>query len=114
MRARVVVIGGGAFGAGSCYHRTRRGIGDVVLLEQATLGSGSTGRSAEVVETQYLAADQVALCAWSIRLFRWLEQEHALPFIHHGYLRLGHSTEALEGFHQSVAFQRMHGLDDAR
>ena len=92
MRAQVVVIGGGAFGASCFYHLTARGVRDVVLLEQATLGSGSTGRSAAVVETQYLAPDQVALCAWSIRVFRRLEEEHALPFVHHGYLRLGHST----------------------
>jgi glycine/D-amino acid oxidase-like deaminating enzyme len=114
MRAQVVVIGGGAFGASCFYHLTGRGVRDVVLLEQATLGSGSTGRSAAVVETQYLAPDQVALCAWSIRLFRRLEQEHALPFVHHGYLRLGHSAEDVAGFHESVALQRAHGLHDPR
>ena len=92
MQAQVVVIGGGAFGASCFYHLTGQGVRDVVLLEQATLGSGSTGRSAAVVETQYLAPDQVALCAWSIRVFQRLEREHALPFVHHGYLRLGHSA----------------------
>ena len=97
MRARVVVIGGGAFGASCFYHLTARGVRDVTLLEQATLGSGSTGRSAAVVETQYLAPDQVALCAWSIRVFQRLEQEHGLPFVHHGYLRLGHSAADVVG-----------------
>jgi sarcosine oxidase, subunit beta len=114
MRGGVVVIGGGAFGASCFYHLCARGVRDVVLLEQATLGSGSTGRSAAVVETQYLAADQVALCAWSMRVFRWLEREHALPFVHHGYLRLGHTNDVVEQFHASVAMQREHGLTDAR
>ena len=114
MRARVVVIGGGAFGASSLYHLTKRGITDVVLLEQATLGSGSTGRSAAVVETQYLLPDQVALCAWSIRVFQWLEREHALPFVHHGYMRLGHAAADVAGFHESIALQRTYGLGDAR
>jgi sarcosine oxidase subunit beta len=114
MKARVVVIGGGAFGASCFYHLTAKGIHDVVLVEQATLGSGSTGRSAAVVETQYLAPDQVALCAWSIRVFQRLEQEHALPFVHHGYLRLGHASADVSGFDQSVALQRSHGLTDAR
>jgi sarcosine oxidase subunit beta len=113
MRAQVVVIGGGAFGASCFYHLTARGVRDVVLLEQATLGSGSTGRSAAVVETQYLAPDQVALCAWSMRVFRRLETEHRLPFVHHGYLRLGHTTEVVAQFHESVAMQRAHGLTDA-
>jgi sarcosine oxidase subunit beta len=114
MQARVVVIGGGAFGASCFYHLTERGVRDVLLLEQATLGSGSTGRSAAVVETQYLAPDQIALCAWSIRLFQRLEREHGLPFVHHGYLRLGHSAGDLSGFHESVRLQRAHGLTDAR
>jgi sarcosine oxidase subunit beta len=114
MKARVVVIGGGAFGASCFYHLTARGISDVALVEQATLGSGSTGRSAAVVETQYLAPDQVALCAWSIRVFRELEREHALPFFHHGYLRLGHAAEDVASFHRSVELQREHGVTDAR
>jgi sarcosine oxidase subunit beta len=114
MKARVVVIGGGAFGASCFHHLTARGISDVALVEQATLGSGSTGRSAAVVETQYLAPDQVALCAWSIRVFRQLEREHALPFFHHGYLRLGHAAEDVASFHRSVELQREHGLTDAR
>jgi sarcosine oxidase, subunit beta len=113
MRARVVVVGGGAFGASAFYHLAARGWTDVLLLEQATLGSGSTGRSAAVVETQYLAADQVALCAWSMRLFRRLELEHGLPFVHHGYLRLGHTAEAIAQFHASVAMQRAQGITDA-
>jgi sarcosine oxidase subunit beta len=113
MRARVVVIGGGAFGASCFYHLCARGVRDVVLLEQATLGSGSTGRSAAVVETQYLAPDQVALCARSMRVFRWLEREHALPFVHHGYLRLGHTDDVVGRFHASVAMQREHGITDA-
>lgn len=113
MKARVVVIGGGAFGASCFYHLTAKGIDDVVLVEQATLGSGSTGRSAAVVETQYLAPDQVALCAWSIRVFQRLEREHALPFVHHGYLRLGHASEDVAGFRQSVALQRAHGLTNS-
>jgi glycine/D-amino acid oxidase-like deaminating enzyme len=113
VRASVVVVGGGAFGASCFYHLCARGVRDVLLLEQATLGSGSTGRSAAVVETQYLAADQVALCAWSIRLFRRLEQEHALPFTHHGYLRLGHTGDVVAQFHASVRMQREHGLTDA-
>jgi glycine/D-amino acid oxidase-like deaminating enzyme len=114
MQAQVVVIGGGAFGASCFYHLAARGVTDVVLLEQATLGSGSTGRSAAVVETQYLAADQVALCAWSIRLFRRLEAEHGLPFTHHGYLRLGHTEDVVAQFRASVAMQRQYGLTDAR
>jgi sarcosine oxidase subunit beta len=113
MRARVVVIGGGAIGASCFYHLVERGVRDVVLVEQASLASGSSGRSAAVVETQYVSPEKIALCAWSMRLFRRLEQEHGLPFVHHGYLRLGHTEDDLTRFQASVALQREHGIHDA-
>jgi len=98
MRADVVVIGGGAIGA-SCFSQlVERGVRDVVLVEQASLASGSSGRSAAVVETQYVTREKIALCAWSMRLFRRLEQERGLPFVHHGYLRLGHTEDDLVRF----------------
>jgi sarcosine oxidase subunit beta len=109
----VVVIGGGAIGTSTFHHLVARGVRDVVLVEQAALGAGSTGRSAAVVETQYVAPDQVALCAWSMRVFQRLEREHALPFVHHGYLRLGHTVEDLARFARSLALQREHGVTDA-
>lgn len=113
MRVQAVVVGGGAIGASCFYHLVERGMRDVLLVEQAAFASGSTGRSAAVVETQYLTPDKIALCAWSMRLFRRLERDHGLPFVHHGYLRLGHSTEDLARFHASVACQREHGVTDA-
>lgn len=113
MRAHTVVIGGGAIGASCFYHLVARGVRDVLLVEQAALASGSTGRSAAVVETQYLDADKIALCAWSMRLFRSLERAHGLPFAHHGYLRLGRTEEELGRFRTSVAVQRELGMTDA-
>jgi sarcosine oxidase subunit beta len=113
MRAHVVVIGGGAIGASAFFHLVERDVPDVVLVEQAALASGSSGRSAAVVETQYVTPEKVALCAWSMRLFRRLEREHGLPFAHHGYLRLGHTEDDLARFQASVALQREHGIRDA-
>ncbi len=52
MGPKVVIIGGGAIGASCLYHLTERGITDAVLLEKDHLCSGSSGRSAGVVETQ--------------------------------------------------------------
>jgi len=113
MRARAVVIGGGAIGTSCFYHLVRGGLRDVLLVEQAGLAAGSSGRSAAVVETQYLERGKIALCAYSMALVRGFEARHGLPFVHHGYLRLGHSAEDLERFRQSVAIQREHGMTDA-
>ena len=42
--ADVVVIGGGAFGAATTYHRARRGAG-VLLIEQHAIGSQTSARA---------------------------------------------------------------------
>ena len=113
MRTDVVVIGGGAIGASCFSYLVERGVRDVLLVEQASLASGSSGRSAAVVETQYVTREKIALCAWSMRLFRRLEQERGLPFVHHGYLRLGHTEDDLVRFQESVELQREYGVADA-
>jgi sarcosine oxidase subunit beta len=112
-RARAVVIGGGAIGTSCFYHLTQRGLHDVLLLEQASLAAGSSGRSAAVVETQYLTESKIALTAWSMAVVRRLARDHGLPFVSHGYLRLGHTPADLERFRESVALQRRHGVTDA-
>ena len=47
--ARVVVIGGGAMGAGLLYHLVKEGWKDVVLCEKGELTSGSTWHAAGLV-----------------------------------------------------------------
>ena len=51
--ADVVVIGAGVMGAASAWRLAERGL-KVVVLEQASPASGSTGRSAAGVRTQFL------------------------------------------------------------
>ena len=41
--ARVVIIGGGALGAGLLYFLTKEGWDDIVLIEKGELTSGSLG-----------------------------------------------------------------------
>jgi sarcosine oxidase subunit beta len=51
--AAVVVIGGGIVGASALYHLAQMGCTDVVLLEQETLASGSTGKASGGIRTQF-------------------------------------------------------------
>lgn len=48
-RAQVVIIGGGIIGCSVAYHLTRRGITDVIVLEQGTLTCGTTWHAAGLV-----------------------------------------------------------------
>ena len=48
-RAQVIVIGGGIIGASIAYHLTKRGVSDVLLLEQGQLTGGTTWHAAGLV-----------------------------------------------------------------
>lgn len=111
---KVVVIGGGVIGASCLYHLAERGITDAVLLEKDHLCSGSSGRSAGVVETQYLTEEDVVLRARSMPLFERFAREDGLPFVRHGYLRLGRTPGDLTGFRRSVETQRRLGIAGPR
>lgn len=46
-------IGGGVMGTSIAFNLARRGFGRVVLLEQNTICSGTSGKSSAVVRTRY-------------------------------------------------------------
>jgi sarcosine oxidase, subunit beta len=108
-----IVVGGGVIGTACLYHLTERGIRDVLLIERETIACGSTGASVAMVETQYLDPNQIALTAYGKRLCDKFEREENLPFVHNGYLRIGHSPADVERFQESVELQRASGVHGA-
>jgi len=44
--AEVVIVGAGAIGYSIAYHLARRGQRDIVVVERATIGAGSTSKAA--------------------------------------------------------------------
>ncbi|MEM7140112.1 MAG: FAD-dependent oxidoreductase [Actinomycetota bacterium] len=74
-RAQVVVVGGGIVGASIAYHLTRRGITDVVVLEQGTLTCGTTWHAAGLVSQLKSTHSLTKLATYSARLFEELEDE---------------------------------------
>jgi dimethylglycine dehydrogenase len=72
--ARVAVIGGGVVGASVLYHLTKLGWRDVVLLERAELTAGSTWHAAGGVHTLNGDSNVAALQAYTIELYREIEQ----------------------------------------
>jgi sarcosine oxidase subunit beta len=112
LTAKVAIIGGGATGLSTAYELSQLGISDVVVLEQAYVASGSSGRSAGVVETQYVDPLDIALRVISRRTFDRFETEHGLHFTHNGYLRIGHTENDARAFEGSVEIQRELGVTD--
>ena len=74
-RAQVVVVGGGIVGCSIAYHLTRRGITDVVVLEQGTLTCGTTWHAAGLVAQLKATHSLTKLATYSARLFEELEDE---------------------------------------
>lgn len=112
-QARVVVIGGGVVGASVLYHLARFGWRDVMLIERAELTSGSTWHAAGTFHTLNANTDMAALQAYTIRLYRELEELTGQSCGLHltGGLILAESHERLDQLRAERAKQRSIGLD---
>ena len=65
-----VVIGGGVMGASILFQLAKRGAGSGLLLEQGTLGFGSTGRSSGVIRMHYSTEVNTRLSWESLNIWR--------------------------------------------
>jgi len=74
-RAQVVVVGGGIVGCSVAYHLARRGITDVLLLEQGQLTGGTTWHAAGLVSQLKSSHSLTRLATYTARLFEELEGE---------------------------------------
>jgi heterotetrameric sarcosine oxidase gamma subunit len=90
-RAAVVVVGGGIVGCSVAHALTKRGVGDVVLLERKALTSGTTWHAAGLVTQLRATANLSRIVLRSIRIFEALEAETGLS---PGFRRTGQITIA--------------------
>ena len=111
-KATVVVVGGGVIGLSAAYHLAAAGVPDVVLVERAAFGSGSTCKAAGGVRAQFSDRVNIELGMRSLRTFEQfreqLDQEIDLHQV--GYLFLLDSPEHVRAFEQSVALQNELGV----
>ncbi|MCW2585663.1 MAG: Sarcosine oxidase subunit beta [Frankiales bacterium] len=110
---RIAVIGAGVSGLATASELLAHGASDVVVLEASHPGSGSSGRSVGMVETQYVAAPDIEVRAFGRRYYDAVERDHGLSFVHGGYLRLASSAQDLESYALSVQRQQDAGVTDA-
>ncbi len=82
--AQVVIIGGGAMGAGLLYHLAHEGWTDTVLIEKGELASGSTWHAAGLIP-HFIGSLNMAKChAVAPDLYQRLEEETGLFAGWHG------------------------------
>ena len=110
--ASVVVIGGGVIGASAAFHLAEAGV-DVVLIERAQLGSGSTCKAAGGVRTQFSDVLNIEIAKRSLAAFRDFGRRPGweIELKQVGYLFVLATESDVEEFEQSVALQNECGLE---
>jgi sarcosine oxidase subunit beta len=107
-----VVIGGGAIGASAAFHLGEAGVADVVLVEKAELGSGSTSRAAGGVRSLFSERVNVELGMRSLAAYADFPHRpgKAIDLHRVGYLFLLSLQSQAEQFQASVDLQRSLGI----
>ena len=109
--ASVVVIGGGVIGTSAAFHLAEAGV-DVVLLERAQLGSGSTCRAAGGVRAQFSDALNIEIAQRSLRAFREFARRPGweIDFKQVGYLFVLSEESDVAVFERNVQLQNDYGV----
>jgi len=106
--ADVVIVGGGVNGVSIAYALAARGVGRVVLCEQAALANGASGRSSALIRMHYTNEWDARLAFASFPVFRHWPEIMGGPavFTHTGFVNvvapayadaLGKNVEMLRG-----------------
>jgi len=111
--AQTVVIGGGIIGCSTAYHLAKLGQRDVVLLERASLTSGSTFHAAGLVGQLRSNANVTQLLTYSTDLYGRLEAETGLAtgWKRSGCLRLACTEARMTEYRRQATTARSFGLD---
>ncbi|MBI4934532.1 MAG: FAD-binding oxidoreductase, partial [Actinobacteria bacterium] len=111
--AQVVVIGGGVVGASVLYHLTREGWTDVVLVEKATLTSGSTWHAAGGMHTLNGDPNVARLQQYTVNLYKEIEKESGQACGIHlpGGLMVADTPERLDWLRMAQARGRYLGMN---
>ena len=111
-RASVVIVGGGVVGTSAAFHLAEAGVSDVLLLEHAELGSGSTVRAAGGFRAQFSDELNIAIALRSIAAFEAFAERPGWDIDLHqdGYLFLLTDEDDVELFQRSVELQHRNGV----
>ena len=110
--AQAVVIGGGIMGCSVAYHLAVLGWKDVVILERASLTSGSTFHAAGLVGQLRSSANITQLLKYSVELYDILEETgQATGWKRNGGLRLACNEERWTEVRRQATTAHSFGLE---
>jgi sarcosine oxidase, subunit beta len=110
--ASVVVIGGGVIGLSIAFHLAQAGVDDVVVVEQNTVGSGSTCKAAGGARGSFSTPSNIAMGLRGIEAFSRFQSDfdQDIQYVNCGYLYLLSDQEMVDTFVESVALQNSYGV----
>ena len=111
--ADVVIIGGGAAGTSTAFNLARRGVKNIVLVEQQYTPFGGTGRCAAQFRQQFGSEANCKMGILSVEQFDTLGDDTGfgdLEISKHGYLLIAHTQEMLENLTKNVKLQQLLGI----
>jgi sarcosine oxidase subunit beta len=107
----VAVIGGGIMGVSIAYHLAEAGVGDVLVIERDTVGSGSSAKPLGGVRATFSDANNVLLGQRSLAAFETFEARFgtSIGLCQVGYLFLCRTEAELTAVEASVRLQNTLG-----
>ncbi|XP_077870504.1 pyruvate dehydrogenase phosphatase regulatory subunit, mitochondrial-like [Saccoglossus kowalevskii] len=111
--ARVVVCGGGISGCSVAYHLAQLGWTDVVVLERASITSGSTWHAAGLIRRLRGTSVETQCAKISCQLYSSLEaiSGHATGFRECGSLLVAQTKDRMISYQKIVTQYRIAGMD---
>lgn len=111
--AEVVIIGGGVMGMSIAWHLAERGIKDIVVVEQAEFGSGSSAKPLGGVRANFSDPLNIALGRRSLEEFANFREKFGVDIMLNrvGYLFLGRNEQEKQNLEISVHEQRKQGVN---
>ena len=112
-RASTLIVGGGIVGVATAFFLAERGETDVVVLEQATLGSGTTKGGLGGIRHQFVDELDVRLSQLATEFWRDFDAftSSAHDFQQNGYLFVTESAEGLAALRSSMPLYAKLGIE---
>ena len=108
--ADAIIIGSGTLGTAVSYYLSKAGLGEVIVIERNTIGSGSTSWAASLVNRIRTKTEQIPLVMETCRVIDNLESElnESLGYKRVGCLHLAASDQTHKSLQEIVRLSKVH------